>query len=115
MVLLDVLHNITVLHPLRHSDKLSLLYVPQDTRQFQNIRMSQRVPKDGLLTKTLGNVVLSGTPSDRKKKLLLLTFLRLNKSLRSGTLKVLTATRRPLYVPVLTSAKLPAAITCSET
>ena len=43
-VLFDVLHDVSVFHPLRHSDELPFLHIPSNSNELQDVRMGHRTP-----------------------------------------------------------------------
>jgi hypothetical protein len=103
-VLLDVLHDVSVLHPLRNSDELSFCHISIDTDKIQDVWMGQRSPEHNFFAKLLETV-----QSACKLYEIMLTFFIFSTSSNFATLKVFTATRCPIYIPDLTSANPPEA------
>lgn len=53
MIVLDVLHDVSVLHPFRDGDKFSCPYAPLNPSKFQDIRVGKGIPKNNFSTKLL--------------------------------------------------------------
>ena len=52
-MIFDVLHDISVHHPLRYSDKLPFLHLPLNSSKFQDVRMGKCTPEDDFFAKLL--------------------------------------------------------------
>ena len=92
VIVLDILHDVPVLHPFRDGCELACPHVPLDPSEFQDVRVGQRIPEDNFSTKLLkkdGQLQVTGKIS------LARTFLIFKMLSCAETLKVLTATRRP--------------------
>ena len=92
-VFADILHDVTVRHPLRYSSEHVAPKTILNTDEFEDIGMGQRIPKDNFLTELLHCSI----SAILLQEISLLAFLIFLKSSVSATLNVLTATIHPLY------------------
>ena len=104
---LNVIHNVTVYHPLRHDGKLILPGPVQNAEQLQDIWMGQRIPNNSLLTELLGDIweTVSAPSHQTWKTSFPLTLLLFSKLPASKTLTLSTATVYPLHCPFLISGE----------
>ena len=54
-IIFDILHDVPMLHPLRHSNELAFFHVSLNTSQVQDVRMGYCLPEDGFFAKLLEN------------------------------------------------------------
>ena len=52
-IVFNVVHDIPVIHPLRHSDELSFPYVFLNPNKFQDVRVGQCLPENHFFIKSL--------------------------------------------------------------
>ena len=55
-ILLDVLHNVPVLHPFGNSDKFSIFHISVDAYEIQDVWVGQCAPEYDFLAKSLETV-----------------------------------------------------------
>ena len=99
----EVLHNVSVRHPLPSSGELPFIHIPLNPNELHYVRMGYCIPEDDFFAKFLGKGSRNEIPHSREI-LLTLTFLIFRRPSCSATLMVFTVTRCPKYVPVLRSA-----------
>ena len=95
MIIPDILHDVPMHHPLRHSNELAPFHVSLNANKVQNVRMGYCLPEDGFLAKLLKRIVKAASKVAGKTSLML-TFLIFGMSSCAATLRVFTATRCPL-------------------
>jgi len=113
VILPDEFHDVPVRHPFRNSNELPSGHVPLNPVEFQDVRMGQRIPEYNFFAELLAG--WSELCLKWSRMPWTLTFLIFRMSSCFATLMVFTATRHPLYVPVLISANPPEASISSET